>query len=67
MTIDLHPEDWQRVLAILAQAPWATANPLIMSIGQQMRAQTSGGPSVWTERPPDVARPNGEDRPSPAQ
>jgi hypothetical protein len=30
-------EQWQQVLAVLAQAPWATANPLIMSIGEQLR------------------------------
>jgi hypothetical protein len=32
-------EDWQRVLGVLAQAPWQTVNPLIMSIGEQIRAQ----------------------------
>jgi hypothetical protein len=38
MTVDLDLEEWQRVLGILAQAPWATANPLIMKIGEQLRA-----------------------------
>jgi hypothetical protein len=33
-------EQWQQVLAILAQAPWAQANPLIMGIGEQLRART---------------------------
>jgi hypothetical protein len=32
-------EQWQQVLGIIAQAPWATANPLIMTIGEQLRAQ----------------------------
>jgi len=32
-------EDWQRVLQILATASWAQANPLIMAIGEQLRAQ----------------------------
>lgn len=34
-------EDWQRVLSILAQAPWNQVNPLIMSIGDQLRAHAS--------------------------
>jgi hypothetical protein len=33
-------EQWQQVLAILAQAPWSAANPLIMGIGEQLRART---------------------------
>ena len=32
-------EQWQQVLAIISQAPWATANPLIMSIGDQVRTR----------------------------
>jgi hypothetical protein len=43
MTIErvvrLEIEEWQRVLGVLAQAPWSTANPLIMKIGDQLRAQ----------------------------
>lgn len=39
MTVNLELEDWNRVLAILAQAPWATVNPLIMAIGEQLRQQ----------------------------
>jgi hypothetical protein len=46
-TVKLPIEQWQQVLAILAQAPWAQANPLIMGIGEQLRAQSP--------------RPNGED------
>jgi hypothetical protein len=34
-------EEWNRVLAILARAPWAEANPLIMALGDQLRAQAS--------------------------
>jgi hypothetical protein len=33
-------EQWQQVLAILSTAPWATANPLIMELGNQLRART---------------------------
>jgi hypothetical protein len=32
-------EEWQRVLGVLATAPWSTANPLIMKIGDQLRAR----------------------------
>jgi hypothetical protein len=41
--VRLDMEEWQRVLGILAQAPWATANPLIMKIGEQLRAQAQQG------------------------
>jgi hypothetical protein len=34
-------EQWQQVLAILSQAPWAQANPLIMGIGEQLRARVA--------------------------
>jgi hypothetical protein len=37
-------EQWQQVLAILATAPWATANPLIMALGEQLRARTTAAP-----------------------
>ena len=37
--IQLDMEEWQRVLAVLAQAPWSTVNPIIMKIGEQLRAQ----------------------------
>ena len=37
--VRLTGEEWQRVLAVLAQGPWASVNPLIMSIGEQLRAQ----------------------------
>lgn len=37
--VQLDMEEWQRVLAVLAQAPWSTVNPIIMKIGEQLRAQ----------------------------
>jgi hypothetical protein len=54
--VQLPIEDWQRVLGVLAQAPWATVNPLIMSIGEQLRAQAPkpdglGEPNVVQEPP----------------
>jgi hypothetical protein len=52
--VRLTVEQWQQVLAILVQAPWATANPLIMAIGQQMQAQAAI---------PETRKPDGEDKP----
>jgi hypothetical protein len=43
--VSLAMEDWQRVLGVLAQAPWATVNPLIMSIGEQLRRVQEGPPA----------------------
>jgi hypothetical protein len=43
--VRLELEEWQRVLAVLAQAPWATANPLIMKIGEQLRMQEPAAPA----------------------
>lgn len=40
MTVNLELDDWHKVLAILAGAPWATVNPLMMAIGEQLRQQT---------------------------
>jgi hypothetical protein len=37
--VKLPLEHWQQVLAILARAPWSEANPLIMGIGEQVRAR----------------------------
>jgi hypothetical protein len=43
--VRLELEEWQRVLGVLAQAPWATANPLIMKIGEQLRMQEPAAPA----------------------
>jgi hypothetical protein len=47
-------DQWQQVLAILAQAPWSAANPLIMGIGEQLRARVAEGA-------PPTKRGNGAD------
>jgi hypothetical protein len=39
MRIELDEPEWRQILAVLAQAPWQIANPLIMKIGAQMQAQ----------------------------
>ena len=58
--VRLDTEEWNRVLAVLAQAPWNQVNPLIMKIGQQL--QTHGEMAAKRE---GAVRPNGEDRPAP--
>jgi hypothetical protein len=45
-SVHLDLEEWQRVLGVLATAPWATANPLIMKIGDQLRMQEPAAPEV---------------------
>jgi hypothetical protein len=40
--VRLDPQEWNQLLQILAQAPWNVANPLIMKIGEQLRAQQQG-------------------------
>lgn len=55
--IRLDIEEWQRVLAILAQGPWATVNPLIMKIGEQLRMQEPApvrGNGAAVEAAPDA-------------
>lgn len=48
MTVTLDAEEWNRVLAVLAQGPWQAVNPLILKIGEQMRQQTPkpNGPDI---------------------
>jgi hypothetical protein len=48
--VKLPLEQWQQVLAILARASWAEANPLIMAMGEQLRARTAA---------PEAVRPRG--------
>jgi hypothetical protein len=54
MEVRLDQQEWNQLLQILAQAPWNVANPLIMKIGEQLRAQQQKDDPG--ERP---ARPNG--------
>ncbi|HEX3523176.1 MAG TPA: hypothetical protein VHT52_13940 [Stellaceae bacterium] len=39
--VRLETQEWNQLLQILSQAPWNVANPLIMKIGDQLRAQAS--------------------------
>ena len=50
-------EEWQRVLGVLATAPWSTANPLIMKIGDQLRQ----GAELAARREEAARRGNGVD------
>jgi hypothetical protein len=52
--VGLEPEEWQRVLAVLAQGQWAIVNPLIMKIGAQLQAQAAIA---------ETRKPDGEDQP----
>ena len=56
-TVRLEIEEWQRVLGILATASWSTANPLIMKIGEQLRA----GAEMAAKREEAARRGNGVD------
>lgn len=37
--VELSDSEWQQVMGILALAPWRDANPLLMKIGEQLRAK----------------------------
>lgn len=50
MTVNLDQQEWNQLLAVLAQAPWHVANPIIMKIGEQLRQQGMQG---------SAGRPNG--------
>lgn len=56
MTVNLDQPEWNQVLAILSQAPWNVANPLLLKIGEQLRQQT-----------PPEARPDGTGKPADGQ
>jgi hypothetical protein len=38
-SVQLDPHEWGQVMQIIATAPWNVANPLLMKIGTQLRAQ----------------------------
>jgi len=52
--VDLTGQEWGQVMAILSTAPWRDANPLLMKIGDQLRAQP---PTVMHTTP--QAKPDG--------
>jgi len=36
--VDLTDQEWGQVMGLLSEAPWKVANPLLMKIGEQLRA-----------------------------
>ena len=48
--VELSETEWQQVMAIIATAPWTTANPLLMKIGDQLRQQHKQGPDSVVSR-----------------
>lgn len=38
-SIDLSENEWGQVMAMIAERPWRDANPLLLKIGEQLRAQ----------------------------
>lgn len=37
--VELNDQQWGQVMALLSEAPWKVANPLLMAIGDQLRLQ----------------------------
>lgn len=66
LEVRLEQEDWNRVLAVLAQAPWSVANPLILAIGGQLKQaqEARGRPNGPFEAPDDLKPPEGRQRAS---
>ena len=58
MFVNLEQPEWNQLLGILAQAPWNVANPLIMRIGEQLRAASEPASAA---NPQQWKRPNGPD------
>lgn len=50
--VDLDPQEWQQVMAMISSAPWRDANPLLMKIGQQLQAQHLQMMAKDIEQPP---------------
>ena len=53
-SVELTDNQWGQLMNILADAPWKVANPLLMAIGEQLRAQHGVG-----QAPPQGVRPDG--------
>lgn len=51
-SVVLTEQEWQQVLALLANAPWRDANPLLLKIGGQLRMQQLPNPPADVQQPP---------------
>lgn len=60
-SVDLSDQEWNSVMAIIGEAPWKVAHPLLMRIGQQLRAQQQPAPSPLSSMFPKPAPGNGAD------
>jgi hypothetical protein len=38
-SVELSDQEWGQLMSILSEAAWKVANPLLMKIGEQLRAQ----------------------------
>lgn len=47
----LTAEEWNQVMAIIATASWKDANPLLMKIGAQLRAQQANATPQGVDAP----------------
>jgi hypothetical protein len=60
--VELSDQEWGEAMAIISEAPWRRANPLLMKIGEQLRQQyqppnkqsAPPGGGVRIEVPPDL-------------
>jgi hypothetical protein len=61
--VDLDDREWQQVVALLADAPWKIANPLLTRIAGQLQAQAQQAPywanpqtdrKITPDNPPNV-------------
>ena len=65
-TVELETSEWNQVIAILAQAPWNVANPLLNRVAEQLRVQNSATATAATATAANVPATAGElagDRP----
>jgi hypothetical protein len=49
--VELDDQEWQQVMAIIATAPWRDANPLLMKMGSQLRAQQAPAAPATAGKP----------------
>ena len=67
--VNLDGNEWGQVMAILSTAPWRDANPLLMKIGDQLRAAQLRNPvtpnmpghAIVTDPAPDAPQGNGQE------
>jgi hypothetical protein len=53
-SVELNDQQWGQVMSILSDAPWKVANPLLMAIGDQLRAQFQASQSAQQQQQPPM-------------